>query len=443
MQNKRETLQLVFRIFLMLIVISASGLVFMQYYYFTGILFLCLLAVLIVETCFFVDRYFSRIDKILSAMLHEDYSADFQIDTRNQAVQNSIRLYNQLREKESRSRSQKLLYDQILNGLDSGLIILKLSPQPTQILFMNQYFQHYFGLPTLKDWSLMTNYLGEFYALLEERKFGEFKTALDIRVDKGERQTFILQTSRTQIKGDTYYTILVDSIHRVIYSKENEAWVNVMKVISHELMNSLAPIHALAQNMNEILHQDQWDQEDLQDMQLSIKTIINRSNHLRDFVDRYRKLTMLPTPVLQQVKLNDLIHNMMANYQYLLDEQRIQFTTLLDEQLYPQLDQAQFEQVLINLFTNSIHALSTSKVKEIHIHTYRDNTRIFLEFMDSGPLIDTEIVSKIFLPFYTTRKDGAGIGLSLSKSIIEAHQGYLYYQVKSERNCFVVVLMDR
>ncbi len=152
---------------------------------------------------------------------------------------------------------------------------------------------------------------------------------------------------------------------------------------------------------------------------------------------------MLPTPVLQQVKLNDLIHNMMANYQYLLDEQRIQFTTLLDEQLYPQLDQAQFEQVLINLFTNSIHALSTSKVKEIHIHTYRDNTRIFLEFMDSGPLIDTEIVSKIFLPFYTTRKDGAGIGLSLSKSIIEAHQGYLYYQVKSERNCFVVVLMDR
>ncbi|MGM1429248.1 ATP-binding protein [Sphingobacterium lactis] len=88
-------------------------------------------------------------------------------------------------------------------------------------------------------------------------------------------------------------------------------------------------------------------------------------------------------------------------------------------------------------------SLTEINIREIYLRVYRTNARIFIELMDSGALIDPGIISKIFLPFYTTRKEGAGIGLSLSKSIIEAPQGYLYYQEKADKNCFVIVLMDK
>ncbi|GEM_PF-117032 len=455
MQRNKETWLLVWRMILMLLVVLGSAYTFMHAYYFTGVMLFVVLLLLILESYFFVQRYFSKIDKVVSSMLYQDYSVEFQTDTANQTLLKSIQLYNLMKERDKQAFSQKMLYDQILNGLDSGLIILKLSGRAdsiekvnstgatsVEIMLMNAYFQQYFGVPVLKDWRLMEKYLGDFYQLLEERKFSELKTTLDIQVDQGERQTFVLQTSLTEIKGDRFFTVLIDSIQRVIHSKENEAWVNVMKVISHELMNSLAPIHALAQNMDEILQQKDWNAEDREDMQVSIRTIINRSNHLQHFVDRYRKLTMLPSPVLENVVLNDLVKQMMANYQFLLQDKEIHLRLEMEQQILAQVDPAQFEQVLVNLFTNSIQALANNSDKEMRIKVYRHNSRIFLEFMDNGPLIDSDIVSKIFLPFYTTRKDGAGIGLSLSKSIIEAHQGYLYYQIKEDRNCFVIVLMD-
>lgn len=439
--EKKESVHLFIRLLLLLSSTLLAGFCFMHKFYFTGFMLVVFVLIMVIEGYYFMKRYFNKIDKVISSMLYDDFTVDYQFNDQNQTLIKANKLYYKLKEKDRDAVSQKMLYDQILNGLDSGLIILDLSKENQEIMLMNEYFQQYFAVPVLKDWKLMANYLGDFYELLEAREFTEFKTTLDIQVDRGERQTFVIQTSITQIKQVKYYTVLIDSIQRVIYSKENEAWVSVMKVISHELMNSLAPIHALAQNMDDILKQEKWSIEDQEDMKISIGTIINRSNHLQDFVDRYRKLTMLPSPVLATVDLNLLVHSMISNYQLILSKREIELKIQTEPNIYAELDQSQFEQVLVNLFTNSLHALTEVEKKLLEINIYQNNSRIFIEFTDSGPIIDETIVSKIFLPFYTTRKDGAGIGLSLSKAIIEAHKGYLYYQLKNNKNCFVIVLI--
>ena len=126
--------------------------------------------------------------------------------------------------------------------------------------------------------------------IIEEHEFSDFKTPLQIRVEKQDYQTFILQTAKSKIYDQDYYIVLLDSIQKVIEKKEKEAWINLMKVISHELMNSLTPIHALAQNLQETTQQDSLSAEDISDIKESIETITNRTRHLQQFVENYRKL---------------------------------------------------------------------------------------------------------------------------------------------------------
>jgi nitrogen fixation/metabolism regulation signal transduction histidine kinase len=125
---------------------------------------------------------------------------------------------------------------------------------------------------------------------IENTGFNELKTSINIKIEQQEAQTFMLQTSLTKSFNKDYFIILLDSIQRVIEKKRKEAWINLMKIISHELMNSLTPIRSLSQNLLQIVDQDHLETEDFEDIKSSISTIINRSDHLQFFVENYRKL---------------------------------------------------------------------------------------------------------------------------------------------------------
>lgn len=395
----------------------------------------------IVEFVYFFNNYFNQVNKVLLSLLYDDYSVELKKSSYNKTLNNAIDLYKKVKLNHVEQLPYKIIYNQILNSLVSGVLILKKNSEGNEVIFMNTFFCEYMALPETLNWSLVEERIPEFSDFLKDRDFSDFKTSLDIQVDKKERQTFVLQASNSIIQGQNYYIVLMDSIQRIMESKENEAWSSIMKVISHELMNSLAPIHSLSYNMKEILSQAQLMNEDKEDLVLSLDTIINRSNHLQDFVDRYRKLTMLPSPVLDKVNLNILLQSVLNNYQILFKDKSISIKVEADEAIDVQVDQAQFEQVLINLLTNSIHALEEMENREICFSIYKESKRVFVVISDSGRLIDESILPKIFLPFYTTRKTGAGIGLALSKSIIEAHNGYLYYQESEGRNTFVISLL--
>jgi len=392
------------------------------------------------EIAVFVKRYYSKLETIIQAMLHDDFSLSFGIQSGNKIFNDLVELYDKNRSSSFGRESQAALYQQLLNSLESGILILKKQPSGWEIQIINDYFKRFFGVPNVKYWQQLHFFVPQFYAAVEERKFSEYKSTLDIQVNKEERQTFVIQTSISKVAGQEYYIILLDSIQRVIDVKENKAWLSIMKVIAHELMNSLTPIHSLAGNVHDLLNQASWSDEDREDIQESVNIILNRSDHLQKFVERYRQLTMLPTPQIELTKLYPLLHNCLRSYSHIVEQKNIFLNYSIRPDLEVMVDPIQMEQVFINLFTNSLYALENEEERRIEVKAYVQQRRIYIEFSDSGVLIDENIIAKIFLPFYTTRKEGGGIGLTLSKSIVEGHNGYLFYQNKANVNTFVVAL---
>ncbi|WP_298118609.1 ATP-binding protein [Flavobacterium sp.] len=409
---------------------------------YTSIFSFFIVLLLLIELYLYIKNAFLLYDKTIEAILQNDFSADFSKHKSFKNYESLFKLFNNLKQKQNDQISKDIIYQSILNNIETGILILKKEENDWAIFLMNDYFSKHFTVPKVSKWSYLKNQLPSLCSIIEEQNFEEIKTSLQIRVNNQDTQTFVMQSSRSKTYNQDYYIVLLDSIQKVIEKKEKEAWINLMKVISHELLNSLTPIRSLSQNLHELVQQETLSQEDLEDMKQSVSTMLNRSNHLQQFVESYRKLAMLPSPKKEKVELLQLIEESLQIMAPLFKQEKISISNEISFKRWLEIDKNQMEQVLINLLTNSIYALSERKEKQISIAAEVKEKRIFITITDTGIGIDTEIKDKIFLPFFTTRKEGAGIGLTLSKSIVEAHGGYLAFQNENETTSFVICLME-
>jgi two-component system nitrogen regulation sensor histidine kinase NtrY len=438
-----KTYQLLFlRLIFILSVAGISIFLFQKGLVFTALSGLFMVFLLIVEMYFYVKNAFLLYDRTIASILQNDFSSDFSKHKSYQNYSNLFKLYETLKGKENEQVSKDIVYRSILNNIETGIIILQKDGIDWNIFLMNDYFSKHFDVPKVSKWKYLKNHLSSLCEIIEQQDFQEIKTSLEIRVNQQDTQTFVMQTSRSEIFNHDYFIVLLDSIQNVIEKKEKEAWVNLMKVISHELLNSITPIRSLSQNLQELVQQETISAEDLDDMKSSVSTMLRRSDHLQQFVESYRKLAMLPSPKKEKIELSKWIENSFQFMAPLFKKEQIELinTIAFDRRL--NVDPQQMEQVLINLFTNCIYALSYTEKKRIIITAEVKEKRIFIMITDTGKGIEKEIESKIFLPFFTTRKEGAGIGLTLSKSIVEAHGGYLAYKNDDGKTTFVICLVD-
>lgn len=382
----------------------------------------------------FVRKNQDFYDKTIKAILHEDFSNQFS-KIPNKKQEPMIRLYNELKERQFEQSSQEMIFRNLLNTLESGILILVKKENDWQVFLMNDYFSELFTVPKVSDFGFLKGFIPSVFEEIEKSGFSDNKTSVNIRFEKENFQTFVMQTSRTTTYNQNYFVLLLDPIQKIIDRKEKESWINLMNVISHELMNSLTPIQSLSKSLQGITAQKNLDEEDKEDLQNGLETISNRSNHLQFFVENYRKLASLPSPQKQLTDLSILVSECINVMQPLLKTENINVVSEL-EKIFLEVDRQQLEQVLINLITNGIYALKNSDKKNISVSLFRKEKRIIIEITDSGQGIEKEIESKVFLPFFTTRKEGAGIGLTLSKNIIEAHGGYLFFSSENEKTTF-------
>lgn len=381
-------------------------------------------------------------DRTIASILQGDFSSDFSKHKGQHNYARLFELYHRLRDTQHEQLSRDLIYQSILNNIESGILILQKDTESWRVFLMNDYFSEHFQAPKVSHWKYLREKIPALCELVEKAEFGELKTALQIRVNKEDTQTFMLQTSATKAFEQDYYIIMLDSIQKVVERKEKEAWINLMKVISHELLNSLTPIRSLSQNLNELVDQEQLSSEDIQDIRLSVRTMLNRSNHLQEFVESYRKLAMLPSPQKEKVELSELVESCLQIMQPLYKSRNITAHNEVGFKRWIWVDKNQMEQVLINLLTNSMYSLEDKPSGAVFISCALREKRIYLTISDNGLGIDPAIEDKIFLPFFTTRKDGAGIGLTLSKNIVEAHGGYLAFESTPEKTSFTVCLLE-
>ena len=433
---------LFFRIMLIIITVGCGLLLLQKGLVYTAAFGFLVFILLLMELFSFIRNTFLFYDKTISAILNNDFSADFTKLSSFENYKNLFTLYDKLKNAQNEHVSKDIVYRSILNNIETGVLILEKNETDWDIFLMNDYFSEHFVVPKVSKWSYLRNQIPALCTIIEDRDFADMRTSVQIRVGITDSQTFMLQTSKTKTYNTDYYIILLDSIQKVIAKKEKEAWINLMKVISHELMNSITPIRSLAQNMEDIVAQEDLSKEDLKDIKESVSAMIHRSDHLQNFIDSYRKLAMLPSPNKEVLDLNSVIDNVLKIMAPLFKNAQITVLNTIAFNRRFMADPLQFEQVLINLFTNSIYALEGLTQKEITITAEFRNGRIFITITDTGNGIDPSIEDKIFLPFFTTRKEGACIGLTLSKNIIEAHGGYLTYQTESNNTRFTICLIE-
>lgn len=434
--------QLFIRITILLIGFGIIFFIYQKGLIYTAIFCGLVLILMLIEMYQFIKNAFLIYDKTIASILEKDFSSDFSKHKSQDNYAKLFKLYAVLKTKQNEEISKDIIYQSILNNIDTGILILQKQEENWTVFLMNDYFSSHFNVPKVSKWKYLKNQFPALCDLIESNGFEELKTTLQIRVNSEDSQTFVMQTSRTKTYNQEYYVVLLDSIQKVIEKKEKEAWINLMKVISHELLNSLTPIRSLSQNLHELVQQESLSTEDLDDMKQSVVTMLNRSDHLQQFVESYRKLAMLPTPQKTKVEISELIEQSLTIMNSLFKQHKIEVKNEINQKRWLYVDAYQMEQVFINLFTNSIFALENHEKKQITISAEAKEKRFFIKIIDSGNGIDTEIEDKIFLPFFTTRKEGAGIGLTLSKNILEAHGGYLAYQNNEEQTTFMICLME-
>ncbi len=231
------------------------------------------------------------------------------------------------------------------------------------------------------------------------------------------------------LRGENLKLISLQNIRNELEEKEMEAWQNLVRVLTHEIMNSVTPISSLAASLeHDISSRQPLTDEQLNDLQVSLQTISRRRRNLISFVREFRSLTNIPKPRPESLPVKLLLETVAQLFKNEIADKQIHCSVdVQPADLTIEADKAQIEQVLINLLKNAILAFDeTHTNRTITLKGYyNERQRPVISVTDNGPGIEPEALEKIFIPFFTTRKSGSGIGLSLSRQIMRQHQGTL------------------
>lgn len=406
---------------------------FLEEKWFSMMLFILLMIVFVALMYFSLAAQDSKVEKVISSIRNKDFSL-FPQEEGSPLLDSSIRLYYQSKEEQFSLSSYKLLYESILDQMETGLIILS-ENKTREVFYVNNAFLSILQVPRYNRWELYASKVPEFYKIIEDTHYQSSQEFFDISIHSNSRQSFSLRTQQVKNTQHNFYIITLESVQKIIEQKEKLAWNNLMKVISHELLNTLTPVNSLIQNLEYISNQETIDHEDQQDMKESLMVINSKSKQLLNFVDHYRQVAELPKPVLAPVSLKKVIESAARFLKSEFEKHHIQMVPDIEDYTVSA-DEKMIERSLINLYLNAIHAVSEKEYKLITTTVKSQNNRIIVSITDNGSGIIPQIKDKIFLPFFTTRANGSGIGLTLAKSIMEAHGGYLNYKTLEEGSSF-------
>lgn len=217
---------------------------------------------------------------------------------------------------------------------------------------------------------------------------------------------------------------------------EAMAWQKLISVLTHEIMNSITPIISLSETLSEQAEIAKLNEENYKIMLQAMETIHRRSEGLLNFIENYRKLTRLPQPMVHPFALKKLI----VSLQQLLASNNIVFTySIYPEQLILNADKGMVEQVLINLLKNAHEACQNKENSKIDVKANKVGDEIHISVSDNGQGILPEVIEKVFIPFYSTKTNGSGIGLSICQQIMIRHKGRLMVQSDDRETKFTMV----
>lgn len=250
--------------------------------------------------------------------------------------------------------------------------------------------------------------------------------------DAGDVLHLAIYATAFKLKDKKITLVSMQNIESELAEQEMQAWQKLIRVLTHEIMNSVTPIASLASTVNDMIDKSQGVNDDSQlgldeaeDIRQAVATIEKRSRGLLHFTEAYRNLTRIPKPRFSIFPVTDLFDRVVQLLREQLQRAEIEVGIDVDPRsLELTADRELVEQVLINLILNSLQAFGDTENKRIELKSRLDERgRVLVSVADNGPGIDEEVKEKIFTPFFTTKKEGSGIGLSLSREIMRLHRG--------------------
>lgn len=412
---------------------------------FAAILTGFIIIIQLAEVFRFVSQTNRKLTRFLESVKYSDFISGFASDNKlGKSFKDLNIAFNEVLEAFRKARSEKEEHWQYLNTVVQQVRTGILSfDADGSVQLINTNARKFIDVQNLKSIHDLREINPKLYQTLVDVEPG--KGALY----KGANELYLtIQATELRVRGNDVKLLTLQNIQPELQKQELEAWQNLTRVLRHEIMNSITPISSLTSTLKDILEYDltqkenhyELKQEGAEDLKEGLNTIENRSKGLIKFIDAYREYTSLPNPKTKMVRLKDMIEKVAMLMRQEMKKHNINFRhEYSSEYLTLQVDEEMIEQVLINLVKNAAEAVAGTADPKIELVGRYDGSHVRIEVSDNGPGIIPEAIDHIFVPFYTTKKSGSGIGLSLSRQIMQLHNGTL--TVESEPDVKTVFTM--
>jgi two-component system nitrogen regulation sensor histidine kinase NtrY len=425
-----------FRILMLTATLAAVLYLLFRHELLTLVLLLCAAALYQVYSLIrFVEHTNRDLTRFFESIKYEDFSQGFKDEGLGPSFSALRAVFAEIMRTLRKTRAEKEEHAQylqtVVQHVGIGLLVFQ---RNGAVELINTAAKRLLKVPWLKnisELSALSPELVETLARLPPREKGLVKIE-----DEKEVQFLTLYATEFRLRGRDFKLVSIQNIHRELEEKEMEAWQKLIRVITHEIMNSVTPISTLASTISGLITADcpvlgaeaSDDAEVKRDIREAAQTIENRSQGLLHFVDAFRSLTLLPKPAFQVFPLKELFGRVGRLMDANISGRNIRFSVCIEpETLELEADPELIEQVLINLLLNALQAVEGRPKAALELKAFlNDRGRIIVQVIDNGPGIPPENLEKIFIPFFSTKPGGSGIGLSLSRQIMRLHRGTIH-----------------
>lgn len=441
---KNFRVNVIIRVLLLAVIVALLIYCLYQQLYLRSIYIAIGLILAIVEFIRYVDKTNRDYSNFLLAISQNDFTTTYSEKTKGQTFNSLYETFNHLtnkyrmisEEKEAQFIFLSLLIDHIRVGIISF-------DEHGHIHLINQTMKGFLYNSNVNN---LQDFRHEDKILLKVFQHIKSKESQLVKVSRGNKMIpLTIQSAEISLRGKLYKLISAQDIRNELEANEIEAWQKLIRVLTHEIMNSVSPVVSLSSTLSQLIknqNHNNLGESEFNALQQGLEAILVRSNGLRHFADSYRSLTRLPQPQFRTIKINSISNHLETLFKDELNSKKIILDILIDDGLEITADADLLEQVLINLLRNSIEATEQVPQPRIEMRAQHSaNNAVSIIIKDNGLGISDKELDKIFIPFYTTKKNGSGIGLALSKQIIQIHRGEIYVSSEINKGCTVEIVL--
>jgi two-component system nitrogen regulation sensor histidine kinase NtrY len=434
MTFKRFEWSILIRVALMFVTLTISSYILVKELYIFEMIMAPIIILQVLDFFRFHKKAQDEVDQFVESIHYRDFSRYYNVKKAPRELQPLRKGFNEINttfkviSKEKETQYQYL--QKILELVDTGILSYEI--ESGSVEWMNESLKKLLQVPYLRTINSLTKRDPHLAAEIMAVKPGEH-VITEAHIDRSIVKVLMSATG-FQTDGKKFKLIAFQNVNEALDETESKAWQKLLSVMTHEIMNSVAPISSLADTLKNRLTMSAHEIKDesglAEDLQLGIDTIKRRSEGLLKFTETYRNLNKITTPNRKKVHVRDLFENMHRLMQPTLKQKEIELEIILkDPALTLDIDPNLVEQVLINLIVNAIDAVrDRAEPKIILSGNELSNGKVVLKVSDNGHGMEDAIVEKIFIPFFSTKKTGSGIGLSLCKQIMMLHKGNIQVQ---------------